>query len=413
MELRKHTNSSFNNNNDNGIPFKLRRSNNNSPFSRELIKTVNNNSLPITNESYLTFLKANIPILDIGELWNNIMDFVYAINGITGINEEPYNIQECIDKINECLTEMNNVSEFNFNTKNMNNLKDGKVFKNKKNKIVLKKHPLTAESLIEAIIQLTLHYYDKDVTLLSTLYKKNGKLMQKMNFSKKKTLGSIIAEVYSLEVNDNDKDKILLDILIKIAHKLNYLQQTCGFIHGDFHTLNIFYNPDTGIQLIDFGFSFIRLPGTNLIIYVPNEKNNGVLYGINSNNNSESVDLFHLIESLDKYDNMNRMNTLNYKKIIKKITDRYFKRDKKKIYISQSGTYKGDTHVFSRSSHFLEKNKKLSPFEYLRPSQFIQFTFDSNNELYHPLDLEFPKRNNNLENSGREKKLGGISRSLF
>ncbi len=334
------------------------------------------------------------------------MNYVKAINGITHDN-----IKSCITNIYTYLEKIRN-NEINFNISKMEMIKNNIVYKSKleENIKILKKHPLTTIGLIEGIIQLTLYYYDYNVTLLSTLHKKKSILFQIMPFSSNKTLGSLLYDIYNNSNNNNfEKNNKCLNILNAIANKLNYLQENCGFIHGDFHSGNILFNEETGdTQFIDFGYSYIHLPGTKLTIFVPIEVNiQGELLEISNNNQSKSVDLFRLIESFTED------KTHIFKDFIKQISERYFRNFDKSIYTTlpnrkkKTNGFRGLPIPFSRSSYFLDKkenNTLPSSFMYVSPIQFIQFTLDPNNVLNHPLDRIFPNYKKNNKNNTKSVK---------
>jgi len=370
-----------------GSPTKRERNNVNygSPSSKLKISSD-------VNSHYLNFLRENIPILNDTKLWELIMNYVNAINGITRDK-----VTVCIDKINEYLKTLHN-NAVNFNITKMNSLKNNIVYKD--NLGILKKHSINAKSLIEAIIQLTLYYNDSSVTVVSSLYKTKGSLYQRMNFIENKTLKNSIYEIYESDMTDFEKNNTVLNILIAIANKLNYLQEKCGFIHGDFHSDNIFINEETGpIQFIDFGYSYIHLPGTTLTIFVPIDENiNGALYKISEMDQSKSADLFRLIESF-------RYTTIPlFESLIRQISERYFRNFDELIYSGfpnrktpNLSRFRELPIPFSRSRDFLyeKKNQAIpSSFIYVCPLEFVKFILDENRELHHELDSVFYKKNN-------------------
>lgn len=380
-----------------GSPLKRKGNNINYGSPSSKLKSNNHKNSSVVNSSSLLFLKDSIPILGIIDLRNRVMLFVNSIND----GSTPGYIRTASGYITNYLVELHN-SSVNFNLSQMSVVKNNIVYK--KNNKILKKHSLNAMSLVEGIIQFTLWSYYNNSTLHSSLNKRQSKLWQIMPYSLNKTLGQFMFDVYSdSKLSEFQKNSMFLEILIKVADKLNILQNNCGLIHGDLHSGNIFIDAGN-IILIDFGNSYIRLQN-GLNIFVPNELNiNGYLRGINKNDLSKAVDMFILIESFEKYDNeLNEIKLENFqqfKRFIHQITERYFRTFTKTNYLSQKG-YKGNHLVFSRSSDFLSASD--TSLRYLLPSEFVKFILDTGGILSHPLDSVFHK-NNNTKN--QEKKSG-------
>ena len=86
-----------------------------------------------------------------------------------------------------------------------------------------------------------------------------------MNKVKDIDLGNYILNLYKRDdINSYQKETITFNLLQKIAEKLKYLQDNFSFIHGDFHSGNIFVqqknNNDYNIKFIDVEYSTIKLP---------------------------------------------------------------------------------------------------------------------------------------------------------
>lgn len=264
---------------------------------------------------YSDYINNKIPILFSNNnlLFDYIIDYCKELRDNKTSNKN-YDIRTILQKINRYLKELKENE-----IKRLNNLKEyynenedeDEVKIIKKNEKIIKSHNLKAKGLIEIIIQITLNYYDLKVNTKTniTLVRntKNKRFLQIMNIANGVSLQEFIISIYN---NDNilNKNEYLLDALKLIAEKLDILQKECLFIHGDFHSNNIFIdinNPNNPVTIIDFGYSVIKIPGKNDLLLCGAEESN-----ISRKNVPnllkypylKATDLFHLIQNLVSYE---------------------------------------------------------------------------------------------------------------
>jgi RIO-like serine/threonine protein kinase len=65
-----------------------------------------------------------------------------------------------------------------------------------------------------------------------------------MNIAKGVELWEFIVLLYNSNLDIDKKNKILLSVLHSIAYKLQQLQESCGFVHGDLNLGNVFVYGD-------------------------------------------------------------------------------------------------------------------------------------------------------------------------
>ena len=267
---------------------------------------------------YLEYLYKHIPILEYGIDGNNKL---YNSKSTPGVNKKVL-LQLILNYCKECESTKPS-KESNIiggSLKVINNIlqKFAKVnpdpFNSNKYKIeynknkVIKKFNINAKGLIEGIIFATFNYYNDKSNLNVILNNRNKKIKLVMNKAQGKDLANYIIDLY--KSNNKNKDSELFKILIEISKKLEYYQQNYGFIHGDFHSENIFIYKNNGeyiITFIDFEYSTIKLPSNNknIILTAPVSENISRKNILNLDEKNEyplkALDLFHLIENLKSF----------------------------------------------------------------------------------------------------------------
>ena len=357
------------------------------------------------------YLCKNIPILKDKELFDYVLNYCYQLKNYTKSNKDSHLKQGIIKEINSKLTQIKN------NYEKINSINSENNIINRNNKII-KRHKLSANGLIEGIINCILHYYSDNSTINSNLkISQNNHFYQIMNKANGISLENFIIELYNS--NENNKDLLFLNVLKAISEKLDYLQNNYNFIHGDFHSGNIFVYLDKNniidITFIDFGYTTINFPfKNNLLISGITESN---LQRRNELNLKEepllkAIDLFHLIQNLKSFELSNKLliNKKIYNKLnsffilINKIQNIYFKNFDKKILTN----YKTN-HFFTSSNEFFSRinYNNNSSFEILIPSNFIKKidTLLNNN-----LDLSIK---NNYMQLPKQKSLFGINNNNY
>lgn len=191
-------------------------------------------------------------------------------------------------------------------------------------------------ALIEAIILVTLNYYEKKNKNKNIIFPNTKieitNLMQNVNTKEIKfvmnkvkdiDLGNYILNLYKRDdIDSYQKETITFNLLQKIAEKLQYLQDNFSFIHGDFHSGNIFVkennNNDYNINFIDVEYSTIKLPtkkNVNKTIILTSPLNENIsrkeILNINKEPNLKALDLFHLIQDIKSFDNLNTIKKIN------------------------------------------------------------------------------------------------------
>jgi hypothetical protein len=321
------------------------------------------------NNNFLNYyLYKNIPILKNQYLFNSVLEYCYQLKTYTKSDKESHLRQGIIKKINSELIQLKN------NYEKITSINSDKNIINAYNKLI-KRHELRADGLIEGIINCAVHYYSNDSTVISNLkISTNNHFYQMMNKVNGVILSEFIIQLYNSDIPN--KNLFLLDVLKEIALKLYYLQKSCEFIHGDFHSGNIFVNyldenNSINITFIDFGYTTIKFPNkNNLLISGITESN---LQRRNQLNLDEepllkAVDLFHLIQDLNSYE-LNNNKFKSFFELVNKIQNIYFKNFDKKLLKK----YKSN-HFFTSSNDFYSKknNNKKNSFEILIPENFIQ-----------------------------------------
>jgi tRNA A-37 threonylcarbamoyl transferase component Bud32 len=236
-----------------------------------------------------------------------------------------------------------------------------------------------------------------------------------MNYSDYITLGEVAYSIYSSDKDVSEKNHEFLNILFAVCNKLSDLQKHFGFIHGDFHPGNILITKngeDILVKFIDFGYSYILIPGTGLTLFVPIDVNiDGDLVKLNLNDNSRAVDMFRLIESFKAEESENpKLNENQYnifKNFIKIISDKYFNKYKN---IKELCKYlKYDIIVITHDSNFLDTVQNGQLY-YLFPENFVKFKYNGVN-LTHPNSSIYKPNNNTNNNTNFE--IIPKSKSLF
>lgn len=408
-----------------------------SPIQSQLQDFKINDLLP----KYKDFLKRKIPILNDELLLGLILDYCYEsmknnrnkIQRLKNIIESLKNIEKYLREIHDFFTIHNNESK--------------KATINTRNRIIIKSSPISAEALIEGIICTTLEFYDSNITANSYVnLKKNetgrNRLFIRMNRIIGKPLGTYIMEdIYNNEnIPQNMKNEVLMIVFKKISEKLLVLQESCGFIHGDFHGENIFVIPinngnDIDIKFIDFGFSVLRLPTTGKKIIltgaVPENYQRPYVMDLTSISDEKlkALDLFHLLQSLKGIENNIVVRNSNY----------YFKFDMhdpsnetlikfndydlfhglleylSSLYLIDFNTKKFRSlikyHDFTRSNNFYNIDNE---YHILYPENFIKLDIGIINDNGNANGNSNNKSNNNYNNGNEnnKKKFSKIPHSL-
>ena len=211
-----------------------------------------------------------------------------------------------------------------------------------------------------------------------------------MNIAEGVEFGRYILILYNRnDINIINKNTILLNLLYNISSKLLDLQNNCGFIHGDFHSSNIFYDESIDkIKFIDFGYSTILMPNTNIIINENNNLKNYVTLTVPTDANINmygelnlfkyihyrAIDLIHLIENLYSIDRNEFNNNNNYKEYyntIKNLRNEFYGLKYDKLIKENPRNISFRTiHNFTRSKFLDELGNNV--LEKLYPYNFIK-----------------------------------------
>jgi hypothetical protein len=359
------------------------------PVKRSYINYNNNNR-------FLDNLIQNIPILENTNLLESIFEYCNLLHTYHSSNKESYIRFGIIDKINNILKNIKNnyIKTNSIKTNNENN--DIIKIENK----IIKKHSLKADGLIESIINNIVYYCSSDSTVKSNLsISTNNKFYQIMNYAEGISLGEFIIELYNSN-NIINKDLFLLNILKEVAIKLNYLQNSCGFIHGDLHSGNIFINYSSNnridITFIDFGYSTIKFPNTDFLISGVTDVNlqSKYQFDLNIDEYLKSVDLFHLIENLVSFKLMiNETEKYKFKtffNLINNIRMKYLLDFNIKLFSNYRSIH------FITSSNIFQDNR----FNILMPDEFIELI---DNDIIININ-EYTKNINESSNNNSNQK---------
>jgi tRNA A-37 threonylcarbamoyl transferase component Bud32 len=224
-----------------------------------------------------------------------------------------------------------------------------------------------------------------------------------MNIAQGMELGHFIIMLYNNDLDINEKNKILLSVLQTIANKLQELQESCGFIHGDLNVGNVFVNFDEvnetappEITFIDYGYSSVRLlfeNGTDLIVTSPTEINitRSKPFDIRREPHLRAVDMYHLIDDLSSIDdNDGKFKHKKYysafKEFINKIKSSYNLINTKitrrnKTEIGNFNRTKQNRRKFTTSGYFMIDNER---YKILLPENFLNIELNTNGEILLP-----------------------------
>lgn len=312
-----------------------------------------------------------LPILNHEGLLGLVIDYCNELKFYEKSNKESHIKTSILNKISEKLK----------------NLRKEAINISKKNpSLHIKKiEEINVTGLIEAIIQITIKYYSNNITVaLSGLNINNEFMYISMNkVNEKKNLTEYILNLYNNnEKSIIDKNNDFINILKRIAEKLKFLQDECGFIHGDFHADNILIDKNDNIIFIDFEYSVIRLPtkNNNQDIILCGTKSVNLerkdIFNIKENPNLKAIDFFHLIIYINNF--KNNKNTYNYllEEIMAKIYNVCFN---EKINLLNFIKYKENPHKFTSSYNFIKQSNNLKN---LYPESIINLEFNSNGTLY-------------------------------
>jgi len=358
------------------------------------------------DDGYVTYLYEKIPILEKKnkegvELLQLVLNYIES-------TEKGLNTQDILDNIKNSIKYIVNQKQpnirngININAFNNNN----KEFING-NKKYTKRYPIKALALIEGIILVTLNYYQQNFPnteiIITNSEKKNN--TKKINFVMNKVqginLGNYILNLYKTKNSIKKKETITFSLLQKIAEKLKYLQDNFNFIHGDFHSGNIFIEKNWfgyNITFIDVEYSTIKLPTKNnktIILTSPLNENMSRKKILNINKNKEpelkALDLFHLIQDIKSFDNPDRIKNINNKKKIDELKELISKLSK--LYKIPCKLSK-KLHNSTRISGFFNDN-----YSKLIPENFIKIkNIDSINNLKRKINNLNVKNNSVLIN---------------
>jgi tRNA A-37 threonylcarbamoyl transferase component Bud32 len=349
--------------------------------------------------NFESVLIEKIPILSNDKLFSLILQYCTLSNEIpkpkNNSTQSPgainprlnikYNKENAIKNINTKLSQLYNLVNDPFGKNGTIVLKKNKYKKTQK---------INFKSLSEAIINVALYYYDRNATVNSytnIINNNNKKMEQVMNIAKGKPLGLYIIEDLYVNSNEETNEKFF-NILKSIALKLSILQNY-NFIHGDFHSGNIIINPKNidEITFIDFGYSTIMLPDSNLILTTPMNENLEFSMNFKEYPQFKTIDLFHLFRDFNSFDST-KFHSSEYYNNFKNFKDFI---DKILLMINfQEPQGYSSVHSFTRSIYNFES--KINLF-YLYPENFQELNLEELNSL-----KSSPKRpisSNNLKNT--------------
>ena len=402
---------------------------------------------------YLTYLYKHIPILaygidEKGELYNSmltkdkngtlllqlILNYCKECMLIERSDKESFIISSSLKNINSFLKKISKNVTF------INGFNNNKPIIDYKNNKVIKKYNINALALIEGMILCTLNYYknrnsnnNKKFPNINVSINDNAKKINlKMNIAPGENLGYYIIKLYKSNVSDKNSE--LLDILKEISEKLDNLQKNYGFIHGDFHSGNIYIKKNDAtsknkyiITFIDFEYSTIKLPSKknkNIILTSPVSENISRKYILNLDEEYglKALDLFHLIDNLKSFERNN--TTINefkgyfnkfdeYKKFIEKLTALYpYKAlNKTKIHIpTREINFFNESYSNLYPENFL--NIELNNFPEIpiitteMSSMHLGYSFNSPSK---PKNLNKNSSSNSSSNSSTKRKLKNLN----
>jgi hypothetical protein len=378
-------------------------------------------SIDDLNQDYLAQLKERIPILKNKLLLQLILNY-----GVELANNKPkIDIDTSLQKINKLIYFLSlqseipeNLNNSNFKSNRPNNINfESYTYFNETNQIYIKTHSLDAKGLIEAIIQFTLHYYNPGICpelvsmninniplrLENPLINIRKRFKQKMTYYNPDSyisLGEYLTLLFKSNKPDIEKLTIFKNILIEIANKINKMRQF-GFIHGDFHSGNIYLDNENNVYFIDFGYSCIKLPlsngsFTNFLLCVPvpnytcilNTKLRFPYYY----DQLVKIDLFHLIENINTLE----INNDFFKKLMKVVRQEYLN------YEIQS--FRSTRHYFTCSNKLDFVNNFFNPEEFISYFEKLKINNIKNNSNNNSMN------NNSMNNISMNNNHTGITK---
>jgi len=338
--------------------------------SENLIISPNRGEYSLKHD-FIHYLVQHIPILLHPILYDLVIKYCLILNGKYGRKADVYIV---LNEIKDCLGVIKTNSSTRKINKNTNltirqtiekhhpatsELFELYILSNDK---IIKSHKIIPDALIETFINCIVYYCSNSKVIRSNSarigsnsedigsnsarigsitnswlnYSANNKLYQKMNIAPGMELGEFVTMLYSSDLNIKEKNDTLLTLLKSIAFKLNELQNSCGFIHGDLNIGNVFVKYDDNnenalpeITFIDFGYSSVRLLLQNnsyLIVTAPTEINikRETPFDILEEPELRAVDMYHLIDDLSFIESSNfKKNYENFKNFIQDIKSLY------------------------------------------------------------------------------------------
>lgn len=331
---------------------------------------------------YVEHLYTHIPILaysiDNISLLEQVLKYSLECENKRSANKASFIRYNSLEKIRLSLNKI--TKKINSNS-GFNNDNTYVIENNKNNSKIIKVVPIKPLALIEAIIFCTLDYINKNKYKNNNkkfipninLTSNNEKLYLKMSKAPGISLGHFIIEIYKdNDLDEKNKNQLLLDILIEISKKLEYLQTNYEFIHGDFHSGNIFVDYDKNsnkiiINFIDFEYSTIKLPSIkkNIILTSPVSENISRRYILNLKEEYglKALDLFHLIEDLKTFQ-MKTETVRAFNGNFKQFQD--FVNKLGSLY-EINGSLNGKIHISTRKDDFFNES-----FSNLYPENFSE-----------------------------------------
>ena len=262
------------------------------------------------NESFKAYLFTIIPLLN-----ENLLKLIITYSNSQNEFEKKESLRNITKKL-RLAHKLGNLDPFN-NALN-------KAYK--QNNKYIKSYVFRANGLIEGIIHTALCYLtrdlDKHISSINIIQKLNNRLHETMNIAPGLSLEEYTMNLFNSDADN--KEELMIYVLIKIAQNLLELQNRCGFIHGDLNEQNIFINKfDGSILFIDFGMSTCRIPTSNgryFILSMPVSENLSYKHtlDINEDVRLKSIDLFYLVEKLSRF---RKDSFENYKQFISIINE--------------------------------------------------------------------------------------------